>query len=86
MTEPNVSAFVADLLRGDYEQSEYGKMILPFTVLRRFDCVLKATEPAVLAEKALREKVGPPRPLAEIDVDLELVTDRIVAMSRGLSQ
>jgi type I restriction enzyme M protein len=31
---------VADLLRGDYKQSEYGKVILPFTVLRRLDCVM----------------------------------------------
>src|SRR6056297_440778 len=31
---------VADLLRGDYKQSEYGKVVLPLTVLRRFDCVL----------------------------------------------
>jgi type I restriction enzyme M protein len=31
---------VADLLRGDYKQSEYGKVILPLTVLRRFECVL----------------------------------------------
>ena len=41
---------VADLLRGDYKQSEYGKVILPFTVLRRMDCVLEATKAAVLAE------------------------------------
>lgn len=41
---------VADLLRGDYKQSEYGRVILPFTVLRRLDCVLDATKPAVLAE------------------------------------
>ena len=33
---------VADLLRGDYKQSDYGKVILPFTVLRRLDCVLAA--------------------------------------------
>jgi type I restriction enzyme M protein len=61
MSEPNLSAFiwsVADLLRGDYKQSEYGKVILPFTVLRRLDCVLEATKPAVLAEKKLREKAG----------------------------
>ncbi|MFP2895994.1 N-6 DNA methylase [Corallococcus sp. 4LFB] len=59
MSEPNLSSFiwsVADLLRGDYKQSEYGKVILPFTVLRRLDCVLEATKPAVLAEKAIREK------------------------------
>ncbi len=61
MADPNLSSFiwsVADLLRGDYKQSEYGKVILPFTVLRRLDCVLEATKPAVLAEKVLREKAG----------------------------
>jgi len=41
---------VADLLRGDYKQSEYGKVILPFTVLRRLDCVLEKTKEAVLAQ------------------------------------
>src|SRR5699024_11994454 len=40
---------VADLLRGDYKQSEYGKAILPFVVLRRLDCVLEPTKQAVLA-------------------------------------
>ncbi|MGE3327468.1 MAG: N-6 DNA methylase [Acidimicrobiia bacterium] len=39
---------VADLLRGDYKQSEYGKVVLPLTVLRRLDCVLDSTKPAVL--------------------------------------
>jgi type I restriction enzyme M protein len=39
---------VADLLRGDYKQSEYGKVILPLTVIRRLDCVLEATKEAVL--------------------------------------
>ena len=61
MANPNLSSFiwsVADLLRGDYKQSEYGKVILPFTVLRRLDCVLEATKPAVLAEKEKREKAG----------------------------
>ncbi|WP_160050512.1 class I SAM-dependent DNA methyltransferase [Nocardiopsis sp. FR4] len=38
---------VADLLRGDYKQSEYGKVILPFVVLRRLDCVLEPTKQAV---------------------------------------
>lgn len=41
---------VADLLRGDYKQSEYGKVILPFTVLRRLDCVLEPTKEQVLAK------------------------------------
>jgi len=35
---------VVDLLRGDYKQSGYGKVILPFTVLRRLDWVLEATK------------------------------------------
>ncbi|ALJ04143.1 restriction endonuclease subunit M [Pseudalgibacter alginicilyticus] len=39
---------IADLLRGDYKQSDYGKVILPFTVLRRLDCVLQATKAEVL--------------------------------------
>src|SRR5690606_224963 len=41
---------VADLLRGDYKQSDYGKVILPFTVLRRLECVLAPTKEKVLAE------------------------------------
>lgn len=49
---------VADLLRGDYKQSEYGRVILPFTVLRRLDCVLEATKPAVLAEFEAKKKAG----------------------------
>lgn len=40
---------VADLLRGDYKQSDYGKIILPLTVLRRLDCVLEPTKEKVLA-------------------------------------
>ncbi|TXB61722.1 type I restriction-modification system subunit M [Phaeodactylibacter luteus] len=39
---------IADLLRGDYKQSDYGKVILPFTVLRRLDCVLSPTKQKVL--------------------------------------
>jgi type I restriction enzyme M protein len=39
---------VADLLRGDYKQSEYGKVVLPLTVIRRLDCVLEPTKDAVL--------------------------------------
>jgi type I restriction enzyme M protein len=49
---------VADLLRGDYKQSDYGKVILPFTVLRRMDCVLEKTKAAVLAENIARHKAG----------------------------
>ena len=43
---------VADLLRGSYKASDYGKVILPFVVLRRLDCVLAATKDAVVAQIA----------------------------------
>ncbi|GAA0876703.1 class I SAM-dependent DNA methyltransferase [Wandonia haliotis] len=39
---------IADLLRGEFKQSDYGKVILPLTVLRRLDCVLSTTKEAVL--------------------------------------
>src|SRR5690554_2530763 len=39
---------VADLLRGDFKQSQYGRVILPFTLLRRLECVLEPTKTAVL--------------------------------------
>ena len=38
---------VADLLRGDYKQSDYGKVILPMTVIRRLDCILESTKQKV---------------------------------------
>jgi len=41
---------VADLLRGDYKQADYGKVILPFTVLSRLDILLTKTKEKVLAE------------------------------------
>ena len=49
---------VADLLRGDFKQSEYGRVILPFTVLRRLDCVLAPTKDAALKEYADKLQAG----------------------------
>lgn len=40
---------IADLLRGDFKQSQYGRIILPFTLLRRMECVLESTKEKVLA-------------------------------------
>ncbi|MDA3915284.1 class I SAM-dependent DNA methyltransferase [Oleiagrimonas sp.] len=57
MNQSSLSALiwsVADLLRGDYKRSEYGRVILPFTVLRRLDCVLAPSKSKVLAEHAKR--------------------------------
>lgn len=60
-TIKNHAAFiwsVADLLRGDYKQSEYGKVILPLTVLRRFDCVLAPVKADMLDQyERLKGKV-----------------------------
>src|SRR5260221_5540086 len=55
MAETNLSSFiwsVADLLRGDYKQADYGKVILPLTVIRRLDCVLEKTKARLLAKHA----------------------------------
>jgi len=43
---------VADLLRGDYKPSEYGRVVLPLTVIRRLDCVLEPTKDQVIARHA----------------------------------
>jgi type I restriction enzyme M protein len=43
---------ICNLLRGPYKRNEYRKVILPFTVLRRFDCLLAPTKAQVLAEYA----------------------------------
>ena len=52
-TPNNQAAFIwslADLLRGDFKQSQYGRVILPFTLLRRLEGVLEESKEAVLAQ------------------------------------
>jgi len=46
---------IADLLRGPYRPPQYERVMLPMTVLRRFDCVLAPTKDAVLAEDKRRK-------------------------------
>jgi type I restriction enzyme M protein len=61
LSQQSISALIwstADLLRGDYKQSDYGKIILPFTLLRRLECVLEPTRDAVLAENQARKSLG----------------------------
>ena len=63
MAEQSISALIwatADLLRGDYKQSDYGKIILPFTLLRRLECVLEPTREDVLKENEARKNLGIP--------------------------
>jgi type I restriction enzyme M protein len=62
---------VADLLRGDYKQSDYGQVILPFTLLRRLDCVLEPTKTVVLAAAKAKAAEG------------ELVLDRALTKASG---
>ena len=45
-------------MRGDYKQSDYGKVILPLTVLRRLDCILAPTKAGVLAENQAKRAMG----------------------------
>ena len=54
---------VADLLRGPYRPNQYGRVILPMTVLRRLDCVLEPTKDKVLRKAA--ELKGQPESLVE---------------------
>jgi type I restriction enzyme M protein len=86
MIQPNLSAFiwsVADLLRGDYKPHEYGRVILPFTVLRRLDCVLEPTKPAVLAEFKKRAKMRvPPEPFLLQKAGLNFVNTSPLDMRR----
>ena len=63
MSQTSLSALIwstADLLRGDYKQSDYGKVILPFTLLRRLECVLEPTRQEVLEEYEKRKDLPVP--------------------------
>ena len=55
---------IADLLRGDFKQSQYGRIILPFTLLRRMECVLAPTRDAV--SKQARANAGRPDQVREM--------------------
>ena len=67
-TPNNLAAFcwsIADLLRGDFRQSQYGRIILPFTLLRRLEGVLEETKEAVLAEHDKVSKTDYPEEVQE---------------------
>lgn len=46
---------IADLLRGDFKQSQYGRIILPFTLLRRMECVLAPTKGKVIKQASAQQ-------------------------------
>ena len=57
-TNANLIWNIANLLRGPYQPNQYGDVILPFTILRRLDCILDPTKDAVLAEYARVQGLG----------------------------
>jgi type I restriction enzyme M protein len=64
----NLAAYcwsIADLLRGDFRQSQYGRIILPFTLLRRLECVLEGTKDQVLNELARIQSMNLPEEAQE---------------------
>ena len=70
MNQQNLADFiwnVADVLRGDFRQSEFGRIILPFTVLRRLECVLEPTRDKVRGQYQTLQASG-------VDLDLLLPT------------
>ncbi|MCR8896801.1 type I restriction-modification system subunit M [Gordonia sp. GONU] len=60
-TNANLIWKIAELLRGPFQPNQYGDVILPFTILRRLDCILEPTKDEVLAEhkKLAKSKVDP---------------------------
>ena len=57
----NLAAYIwslADLLSGDFKQSQYGGVILPFTLLRRLEGVLEESKQAVLIESWLKVTIS----------------------------
>jgi type I restriction enzyme M protein len=76
---------VADLLRGDYKQSEYGKVILPLTVIRRLDCVLEPTKQAVLVKhKEISGKIENVEPVLEAVADEQFFNTSPLTFTRLL--
>ncbi|MGL1937133.1 MAG: type I restriction-modification system subunit M [Fibrobacterales bacterium] len=64
----NLAAYIwslADLLRGYFKQSQYGRVILPFTLLRRLECVLEASKDKVLKENEKVKKMKLPEEASE---------------------
>jgi len=67
-TPNNLAAYcwsIADLLRGDFKQSQYGRIILPFTLLRRLEGVLEESKEQVLAEYEKVQKMSLPEEAQE---------------------
>ena len=77
---------IADLLRGDYKQSEYGRVILPLVVLRRLDCVLEPTKEQVRARlAALGGRVGNVGPILQAITGIEVYNTSPLTLQKILA-
>lgn len=66
---------IADLLRGPYRPPQYERVMLPMTVLRRFDCVLESTKSKVLEEyERLKIKHNNEIPQSILSARMEKIT------------
>ena len=75
------------MLRGDYKQSEYGRVIVPFIVLRRLDCVLEPTKDQVLGRLAsLRGRVGNVGPILESLTGIEVYNTSPLTLRKILAE
>ena len=61
-TNANLIWNIANLLRGPYQPNQYGDVILPFTILRRLDCILEPTKGEVLGRDKFKS-------MSIVDVD-----------------
>jgi len=76
---------VAEILRGDYKQNEYGSIILPFTILRRLDCLLDPSRDKVYQKWLLLDESNKKAKLADQNTVLsELAIDRTLNRESGL--
>jgi type I restriction enzyme M protein len=75
---------VADLLRGPYKPHQYGRVILPLTVLRRLDCVLEPTKAKVLEKHAALKdsKIKEKAPSSGVTSPCRFAENLIISMSK----
>ena len=77
---------IADLLRGDYKPSEYGRVVLPLVVLRRLDCVLEPTKEQVRARlSSLGGRVGNVGPILQAITGIEVYSTSPLTLQKILA-
>ncbi len=80
---PNFIWSVADLLRGPYRQPQYERVMLPMTVLRRFDCVLEHSKKQILAKHQAMEAKNKTLPAAKRINDFDPTLNKLAKDADG---